>query len=342
MCYTSTTFQFKVLGAAWEVIDEGQTFTHQVTGVAPRLARVEELAEPVTIEVKPRLYTIIAGHTCPSEWGSWDGRSGFLAFYQGLHSVEDLGYVGETTWREGDEYRSGPCDHPALIEDYVTRYGDYQAGMCDLAAKLIEVTGVNPHHLLFWTGSSREWGPALAKRENQAWNTYWEGFAAAREVDSDPWAVWYDLRDPYSFYPNLIHLNHAEKPVAAVQGLTLSFGEDSGQGEVSPWAIDRQLQSPLGGEEAYQAWKREVWQREWPPTFWVINALVELERALEEAPSEADWQDTSYLVVEDVDTQVLVSHQPARELLEKLGEIGRASWTTLLGLRPERDEKRKL
>ncbi|MFQ5858412.1 MAG: hypothetical protein ACE5LU_22655 [Anaerolineae bacterium] len=340
MCYTDRVFWFKVLGPAVDVVHEGETFTHQMTDVHPRWAKVEELAEPVTVEIKPQLYTVIAGHTCPSEWGGWSGRSGFLTFYEGLHSADDLGYKGETTWQEGDEYRSSPPEHPGLILDYRTPYRDYQAGMCDLAVRLIEVTGVNPHHLLFWTGSSREWGPALVKRDDEPWNTYWEGFAAANEVNGDPWTVWYDLKDPYGFYPNLIHLNHAEGPVAAIQGLELSLAND--QGEVRPWAINKQLEAHLGGSDAYRAWKREVWQREWPPTFWVINGIMELKAALAEAPAAEDWRDDSYLVVKDFDAQILVSHQPARELLIKLGELGLVSWSALVDLKQEGETKRKL
>jgi len=327
MCYTDKVFQFKVLGHAWEVVNEGQTFTHQVTDVAPRLTKVKDLGEPVTIKIEPKLYTVVAGHTCPSEWGSWDGRSGFLVFYQGLHAAEDLGFVGETTWREGEGCRSGPGDHPDLVEDYLTPYQDYQAGMCDLAAKLIQVTGVNPRHLLFWTGSSREWGPALIKRESNAWNTYWEGFAAAKVVDSDPWAVWYDLRDPYSFYPNLIHLNHCEAPVTAVRDLSLTGAWASAR------VIEDGLKHHFGEGEAYRDWQKKVWQREWPPTFWVVNSLVELEEALEGAPSAEAWQDRRYLVIDDFGVQVLVSHQPALALLEKLQELGYVNWNQLIPLK---------
>lgn len=89
MCYTNKLFQFKVLGPAWEVVREGQTFTHQVTDVHPRWAKLEELPEPVTVKIEPKLYTVVAGHTCPSEWGGWDGRPGFLTFYHrgDLHKI---------------------------------------------------------------------------------------------------------------------------------------------------------------------------------------------------------------------------------------------------------------
>lgn len=310
MCYTNKAFQFKVLGSAWDVVNKGQTFTHQVTEVHPRWAKVEELPEPVQIELEPRLYTVIAGHTCPSEWGGWNGRSGFLTFYQGLHSAEELSFVGESTWKRGDGYCSVALEHPDLIEDYATPYQDYQAGMCDLAVKLIQVTGVNPRHLLFWTGYGREWGPALTRRKNEdQWDTYWNGFAAAMEIDPDPWTVWYDLQQPEAFYPNLVHLNHCETPVATLRGPT--FTRD----DISAGVIERGLEFHFGSQEAYQDWQKQIWQSACPPIFWVANAVAQLQQILRETHLMEGWQDNRYLVVDDFEVSVLVSHQPALALL---------------------------
>lgn len=329
MCYTNTVFQFKVLGPAWDVVHEGETVTHQLTDVHARWAVAEKLPEPVTIRVEPKLWTVIAGHTCPSEWGSWGGRSGFLTFYRGLHSAEELGFHGETTWRDEDGYQPEPIERPDLIEDYATPYGDYDAGMCDLAAKLIQVTDVNPNHLLFWTGYGREWGPVLGGHEGTT--SYWHGFAAAKGVDPDPWTVWYNLTKPDAFYPNLIHLNHCERPAAAVRDLTLSK-------VWAPRTREEQVKRYLGGDEAYRQWQKEVWDTDWPPPFWIGNALAQLTKALDRAPAAEGWDDRRYLVVDDFGVQILVSHEPALVLLEMLGELEYVGWNQIIELNEDDDE----
>jgi hypothetical protein len=199
--------------------------------------------------------------------------------------------------------------------------------MCDLAVQLIHATDVNPRHLLFWTGYGREWGPALTKRKGEdEWDTYWNGFAGAKEVDPDPWMVWYDLRQPEAFYPNLIHLNHKEAPVAAVKGL--AFTKD----DMSTGVIERGLEYHFGGQEAYQAWQKKVWQSAWPPIFWVSNAVAQLQQALKETPSARGWQDSQYLVVDDFEVSVLVSHPPALALLAVLLELGCLGWDEIVPL----------
>jgi hypothetical protein len=334
MCYTNKVFQFKVVGPAWEVVNAGQKVTHQVTEVHQRWARVEQLPEPIEIQLDPKVYTVIAGHTCPSEWGGWDGRSGFLSLYQGLHSGGELGFIGESTWKQDDEYRSSPFEHPDLIEDYATPYPEYQAGMCDLAVKLIQVTGVNPGHLMFWTGYGREWGPALTKRKDEdEWDTYWYGFAAAREVDPDPWTVWYDLRQPEAFYPNLVHLNHCEAPLAAVKGL--AFTHD----EVSSAVIERGLEYHFGSSKEYLDWQKKVWGSAWPPTFWVANAVAQLQHVLEANQTLPAWHDNRYLVVDDFEVTALVSHPPALALLHLLKEIDCLEWDEMLSLETNSETK---
>ena len=71
----------------------------------------------------------------------------------------------------------------------------------------------------------------------------------------------------------------------------------------------------------------------------MANAVAQLQHVLEATDSTSAWRDSRYLVVDDFEVTILVSHPPALALLQLLKEIDCLDWDEMISLETNSETK---
>ncbi|MBU0494533.1 MAG: hypothetical protein KKB13_22005 [Chloroflexi bacterium] len=214
------------------------------------------------------------GHSCPSEGA------------QGVLRLQELTGEGLAAWLEkrpaiedlDPDWTMGLMGAPIVYRPDDDGYGDYDANVAALAAKLLAVTGVWPAHLLFFAGGNLESGPLNGD--------YMQGFYAARGLTTENRPRWVEHTRPYGFYANGEDEAHAPHPLAGLWGVAIKQDLLAGAEAAYRQAKHARLLDP------WQIWR---YGRSFHGTQDWMNAAAELQLAAqawaEFAGSYANWHE---------------------------------------------------
>ncbi|MBU1878189.1 MAG: hypothetical protein KJ734_04490 [Chloroflexi bacterium] len=274
------------------------------------------------------------GHSCPSEGAHGVLRlqeftaAGLAAWLEKRQAIEDL----DRDWTEG------LIGAPIVYRPDADGYRDYDANVAALAAKLLEVTGVGPAHLLYFAGGNLESGPL--NRE------YMAGFYAARGLATWGRSRWVEHTRPYGFYANGEDEAHAPHPLAGL------------------WGVEIKQDLLAGVETAYRqaerakllhAWQLWHWGRSFGGILDWMNTVMELQLAAQawaEFSGTVNWHEfvavpgphthelldealryedaaVKYARQQQDVPEILVTDEAALALLEALVELGYVTYERL-------------